>query len=68
MEVPHSIQASEFRESRVHELDLKTTLTKLPKTTISLGRHATMGPAQGMWHPRPSGYLAFAILYGRPPP
>jgi hypothetical protein len=47
---------------------LKITLAKLPRDTIPLDRHATIGPAQGTLYPRPSVYSPFEILYGKPPP
>jgi hypothetical protein len=71
MEAPHSIQASEFRESRVHESDPQHHFSQtLPRNTTPLDRHAIYPVALLRAHstPRSSNYSPFEILYGRPPP
>jgi hypothetical protein len=66
MEAPYSVQASEFRESRAHELDPQNYPSQtLPRNTIHMLPMALCG---ARCTPRPSGYLPFVILYGRPPP
>jgi hypothetical protein len=69
METPHSIQASEFRESRAHEPDPQNYLSQtLPRNTIPRIDMLPLALLRACCTPRHSGYLPFEMLYGRPPP
>jgi hypothetical protein len=67
MKAPHSIQVSEFRESRAHESDPQDCFSQtLLRNTIPLGRRATIGPAQVPLDPPAIHPLRFSMAGSLP--